>query len=217
MYGRLVILSCLFYFVAGAQIEYKSFVKSSRGDSINKIDMSDRKQGKWVEKFPSLRGNPGYEEEGYYEGDLKVGTWKRYNLMGDKIAEENYRFGNKDGRCLYFNVAGLIREEYWRAPRKLGKQQLDTIQVPDPGDANRFIKVVIKMEGQSKRHGTWRYFDPVYGRILAEETYVLDELQTNKAPAIVPADTATNKKAPLPKLQEGRGGGSKSRSKSVIQ
>jgi len=216
MYGRLIILCCLFSLTAAAQNQYKSFVKGVHGDSINKVDMSDRKQGKWVERFPALRGNPGYEEEGYYLDDMKVGTWKTYNLMGDKIAEETFRYGNKDGRCRYYTVAGLVREEYWRAPRKLDKQQLDTILVADPADPNVYKKVVLKMEGQSLRHGTWRYFDPVYGRVIAEEKYMLDVLQEGGAAAVAPRDTAVKKQV-MPKLPDAPRMGGKSRNKSVIQ
>ncbi|MFM9021603.1 MAG: toxin-antitoxin system YwqK family antitoxin [Sediminibacterium sp.] len=216
MYGRLIIFCCLFSLSAGAQNQYKSFVKGVHGDSINKVDMNDRKQGKWVERYPALRGNPGYEAEGYYLDDLKVGTWKTYNLMGDKIAEETFRYGNKDGRCRYFTVAGLVREENWRAPRKLDKQQLDTILVQDPGEPNVYKRVVIKMEGQSLKHGTWRYFDPVYGRIIAEETYVLDVLQEGTGSPAARRDTAVKKQV-MPKLPDAPRHCGKSRSKSVIQ
>jgi hypothetical protein len=216
MNGRLIIFCLLFCLSSQAQNQYKSYIKGVHGDSINKVDMQDRKQGKWVNRVPALRGNPGYEEEGYYLDDMKMGTWKTYNLMGDKIAEENYRFGNLDGRCRYFNMAGLIREEYWRAPRKTGNQQLDTILVQDPMEPNVYKKVIIKMEGQSMRHGNWRYFDPVYGRVIAEEKYVLDVLQDNGATNTKPLDTA-GKKTVLPQLQQGPRVGGKSRSKSVIQ
>lgn len=213
MYGRLLIL--LLLFSLSAQAQYKTFIKGAYGDTINKVDMNDLKQGKWVNRVPAIRGNAGYEEEGYYMDDMKMGNWKTYNLMGDKIAEESYRFGNKDGRCRYFNMAGMIREEFWRAPRKIGKQQLDTILVQDPGDQNKYTRVVVKLEGQSVKHGTWRYFDPVYGKIIAEEKYVLDELQVNKTPS-VSQDTAA-KRLVMPKLPEAPRTGNKSRNKSVIQ
>ena len=160
-------------FSTGASSQYTSFIKGVHGDSINKVDMNDMKQGKWVIRVAPLRGNPGYEEEGYFKDDLKHGTWKSYNLMGDKIAEEVFRNGNKDGRCAYFSVAGLIREEYWRAPRKTD-QLYDTIMVPDPGIANKYKQVIIRNEGHSIKHGTWRYFDPVYGKIIAEEKLIFD-------------------------------------------
>ncbi len=204
-------------FSTGTLAQYKSFIKGVHGDSINKVDMNDMKQGKWVIRVAPLRGNPGYEEEGYFKDDLKQGTWKSYNLMGDKIAEEVFRNGNKDGRCAYFSVAGLIREEYWRAPRKTD-QLYDTIMVPDPGIANKYKQVIIRNEGHSIKHGTWRYFDPVYGKIIAEEKYYLDDLQVNnkEAPA-QPVDTSTKKRQVLPKIPETPNFGGKSRTKSVIQ
>ena len=204
-------------FSTGASAQYKSFIKGVHGDSINKVDMNDMKQGKWVIRVAPLRGNPGYEEEGYFKDDLKQGTWKSYNLMGDKIAEEVFRNGNKDGRCAYFSVAGLIREEYWRAPRKTD-QLYDTIMVPDPGIANKYKQVIIRNEGHSIKHGTWRYFDPVYGKIIAEEKYYLDDLQVNnKEVPPPPLDTRAKKRQVLPKIPETPKFGSKSRSKSVIQ
>ena len=204
-------------FSTGASAQYKSFIKGVHGDSINKVDMNDMKQGKWVIRVAPLRGNPGYEEEGYFKDDLKQGTWKSYNLMGDKIAEEVFRNGNKDGRCAYFSVAGLIREEYWRAPRKTD-QLYDTIMVPDPGIANKYKQVIIRNEGHSIKHGTWRYFDPVYGKIIAEEKYYLDDLQVNNKEVPAPAvDTSTKKRQVLPKIPETPNFGGKSRSKSVIQ
>ncbi|MEI6583867.1 MAG: hypothetical protein WCO43_09785 [Chitinophagia bacterium] len=204
-------------FSTGATAQYKSFIKGVHGDSINKVDMNNLKQGKWVIRVAPLRGNPGYEEEGYFKDDLKQGTWKSYNLMGDKIAEEVFRNGNKDGRCTYYSVAGMIREEFWRAPRKL-EQQYDTIMVPDPGTPNKYNRVIIRNEGHSIKHGTWRYFDPVYGKIIAEEKYYLDDLVVNKTEEMEqPVDTSAKKRQVLPKIPEAPRFGSKSRNKSVIQ
>ena len=204
-------------FSTGASAQYKSFVKGVHGDSINKVDMNDKKQGKWVIRVAPLRGNPGYEEEGYFKDDLKHGPWKTYNLMGDKIADETYRLGNKDGRCTYYNVAVMIREEFWKAPRNL-EQVYDTLMVPDPGIPNKYNRVIIRNEGHSIKHGTWRYFDPVYGKIIAEEKYYLDELQVNnKDTPAKPVDTSAKNRQVLPKMPETPNFGGKSRSKSVIQ
>jgi len=214
MHCRLIILSILFSTFTNAQ--YKSFIKSVHGDTINKIDMNNLKQGKWVVRVPEQRGNPGYEEEGHFIDDRKHGVWKTYNLMGDKIADEVYRFGNKDGRCTYYSVAGMIREEYWLAPRNAG-QLFDTLTIPDPGIPNAYKKVVIRTEGHSLKHGTWRYYEPVYGKVLAEEKYYLDERQIerieNKVQA--PVDTSAKKRVVLPKLDPGPKLGSNSRLKSI--
>ena len=46
--------------------QYKSFTLSPQGDTLNIVDKKNLKQGKWVNTMPELRGEPGYDEEGYY-------------------------------------------------------------------------------------------------------------------------------------------------------
>ncbi len=65
--------------------------------------MQGYKQGKWTVHVDPLRGNPGYEEEGLFKNDFKEGLWKQFNLMGDKMAEENYKGGNKKWPLFVFH------------------------------------------------------------------------------------------------------------------
>ena len=96
--------------------QWKDYKISARGDTLNRVDMKDKKQGPWAIHADDLRGERGYEEEGYFENDLKEGTWKRYSLDGVKIAEENYRWGKLNGKQQYFTYnGGLLRDESWRA------------------------------------------------------------------------------------------------------
>src|SRR5688572_3991686 len=102
--------------------QLKSYIIGVKGDTLNRIDKNGLKQGKWINRYDQLRGEPGFEEEGVYKNDKKEGTWRRYTLIGDLIAVENFRWGNKDGKCQYFNGLGeLLREESWKAlnPSKL--------------------------------------------------------------------------------------------------
>ncbi len=174
MRGRFLFLFLLFS--AAAYSQCKTFKLSDSGDTLNCTDIQGLKQGKWTVHVNPLRGNPGYEEEGIFRDDKKEGLWKQFSLMGDKIAEENYRWGNKNGRCLYFTVAGLEHEESWKAPTN-PTQKFDTILVQDPKKLNQFERVVIKTDGKSIRHGTWKYYNPVYGSLLNVEMYVLDVLK----------------------------------------
>ena len=75
--------------------------------------------------------------------------------MEDLLAVENYRWGNKNGLCRYFTVAGLEREESWRAFNP-GKAY-DTIDVQDLKDPNKYEQVIVKTESSSLRHGTWKF------------------------------------------------------------
>ena len=161
--------------------QWKDYKIGPRGDTLNRVDMQGKKQGPWVVIFPELRGEQGYEEEGYFEDDKRVGTWRRYTPMGDKIAVENYRWGYKDGICQYFNLTGgLVREESWRAIDP--QNPYDTVAVTDPNDATKVLRfVVVKLEGHSLKHGEWTYYDPQFGTIIRHEKYVLDKIEGAKS------------------------------------
>ena len=63
--------------------QIKDYLLTSSGDTINRVDKQGRKQGPWWHHYESLRGEPGYEEEGMYLDNRKEGQWRVYNLMGD--------------------------------------------------------------------------------------------------------------------------------------
>jgi antitoxin component YwqK of YwqJK toxin-antitoxin module len=126
-----------------------------------------------------LRGERGYEEEGYYENDRKEGTWKKYSLEGVKIAEENYRWGKLSGKQQYFTYGGgLMREESWRAIDPA--IAFDTVAIYDIKDPSKVVDwVVVKNDGVALKHGKWTYYDPIQGRIESTEHYVMNKLQTD--------------------------------------
>jgi hypothetical protein len=206
---RCCLLFVLLLFYGWTNAQYKSFRIGSNGDTLNAIDQGGKKQGKWTLHVDPLRGEPGYEEEGVFKDDRKEGLWRRYSLMGDLIAQENYRWGNKNGVCRYFSMAGIReREESWRAVNP--DKAYDTIDVPDPKNPNQFEKVVVKNEGVSLKHGTWRYYDPTNGRLVGTENYFLDQLRQpgDENPSagltkVVPtADTTKAKTPEKPKPKE---------------
>lgn len=175
---RLLALLVLFISMSGYG-QWKSYIMGVRGDTLNRVDMKGKKQGPWVVKVPDLRGERGYEEEGYFENDLKEGTWKKFSLEGVKIAEENFRWGKLNGKQQYFTYnGGLTRIENWRAMDPANAY--DTVAVYDLRNPNVEVgRVVVKNEGISMKHGQWTYFDPVDGRIDATEQYVMGKLQTD--------------------------------------
>ncbi len=174
----------------------KSFRVNDKGDTLNCIDNNDQKQGKWINHYDQLRGEPGFEEEGEYKNNLKEGKWRKYDLNGFLIALENFRWGNKDGTQQYFYQGEITREESWRAidPEK----KYDTVDVPDVYDQYKVMRKVVKVESYAIKEGVWKYYRPGSLSIIKTETYVLDKLQVPKNEFANASDTAV--KAPLKKV-----------------
>lgn len=150
--------------------QYKSYKISVKGDTINAVDNAGKRQGPWVVHVDPLRGEPGYEEEGYFVDNKKEGQWRKYSLSGDFIALENYKYGDKDGVSKYYdNMGELIREESWHAYNP--DAPYDTIAVYGQ-DNNEIISYkVVKAVPYSVKDGDWTWYDPQTGRIAKIEKY----------------------------------------------
>jgi hypothetical protein len=175
---RLILILALFISISGFG-QWKTYVLSPKGDTLNRVDTKGRKQGPWVVNVPDLRGERGYEEEGYFENDLKEGEWKKFSLEGVKIAEENYRWGKLNGKQQYFTYnGGLMRIENWRTIDPANA--FDTVSIYDLKDPTKEIsRVVVKNDGYAMKHGKWIYYDPREGTVEAIETYAMNKLQTD--------------------------------------
>jgi hypothetical protein len=196
---RLLFLPLLFIaFNVSAQC--KEYVLGAKRDTLNCVDRNDLKQGRWVVRVGSIRGEPGYEEEGIFKDGKKEGIWRRYNTMGDVLAIERYRWGNKDGISQYFNMQGVIREESWKAVNPANPY--DTVDVHDPIDPHKVVMKVVKIEGTSVKHGKWKYYDG--GFLSKTENWFLDKIEDpNAAIAATATDTTTTAKPKVkPKPKE---------------
>jgi len=179
MIKRLIFLLLLFISAKGFS-QAGSFIIGVKGDTLNKVDRKNMKQGKWVERTDEVRGEPGDEEEGEYKNNRREGTWRIYSLQGDLTGLEFYKWGNKDGVCQYFNASGsLVREESWRAlnPDKL----YDTLEIEDIDHLNEYKTVIVKNEGVAIRHGQWKFYDPATGMINKTQTYTMGKLENPKS------------------------------------
>jgi len=164
-----LIVALLFVFVMNGSAQYKEYSLSPKGDTLNAIDNKGLKQGKWVTSVPELRGEPGYEEEGFYKNDKKEGVWRRYNTTGDIIAIENYRFGGKDGLQEYFTFLGDVqRQEEWRGFNP--DAPYDTIPVYGTSNNEILSYKIVKAEQYSVKHGEWKFYE-AGGRITKFEKY----------------------------------------------
>lgn len=183
---RYFLILFLLFSISG-YTQCKTYIIGVRGDTLNCVDMNGKKQGRWVIEMPPLRGEPGYEEQGVFIDGKKEGQWQQFTLDGDVIAIENYRWGNKNGRCMYYTRFGQpLREESWKAVNP--DNPYDTVAVYDLDDPRKIKEWrVIKLEGYTLRHGAWKYFDPDFGTIVKTENYNLDKPVTS-ADDLTPID-----------------------------
>ena len=174
------IFSLVLFISIGAKAQWKDFIIGTKGDTLNRVDLKGRKQGPWIVKVPEIRSERGYEEEGYFMNDKKEGRWVRYSLEGDKLAVENYRWGQKNGRCEYYNnVEDLVRVENWRAIDP--QNPYDTVRVVDPNDPSKTLRYeVVKVESATVKHGIWKFYDPATGKVEKTEKWVMDRLKTKE-------------------------------------
>ncbi len=172
--------------------QYKNYQLLENGDTLNRLDLNDKKQGRWKIHVNALRIEPAFDEEGMFINNLKEGVWRKYDSYGLLLAKENYRWGMKNGLQQYLSDGRLMREESWRAVDPVKK--FDTIDVQDVYDDNLYIRKILKVESYSQPHGTWKYFDPETGRTLKSENFVLGEVVQPQVQQIMPvADTAVKK------------------------
>lgn len=179
--------------------QYKTYELTVDRDTINAIDNKNQKQGMWVISTPELRGEPGYEEEGKFKDGKKTGVWRRYNLNGDLIAIENYKYGGKDGLQQYFTMMGdLGREESWKAYNP--DAPYDTIPIYGTGSNEILNYKIVKAEQYSVKHGKWKWYDPLSGRVVRSEIYDRGFLPTEE-PTVATTDDKTKKVKPAEVLQ----------------
>lgn len=160
--------------------QLKDYTIGPRGDTLNGMDPKGQKQGKWVNHFDELRGEPGYEEEGVYKDNRKEGAWRLFSLQGDLIGLEYYKWGNKSGVCQYYGINGtLLREESWVAlnPKKI----YDTLVIEDIDHPDKYKTVIVKNEGVAIKDGVWKFFDPMTGTTARTETWEVGKLQKSQA------------------------------------
>ena len=165
-----------FLFLMNGTAQYKKFVISDKGDTLNAIDNKDMKQGKWVLHVEPIRGEPGYEEEGIFKNNNKENIWRKYSLTGDIIAVEFYKLGGKDGVQQYYTYLGdLIREESWRGYDP--DAPYDTVAVSGEGNNEIIDYKIVKADQYSVKHGEWKYYEAGTGRLMKMEKYERGHLE----------------------------------------
>jgi hypothetical protein len=191
-------MSLLFTALVSAGQKWESYELTDKGDTINRVDMKGVRQGMWLVKTGPLRGEPGFEEEGEYRNGIKEGVWRRYSLQGDLIAMEQFKRGYRDGTQMYFTPLGEpLREETWKSVDP--DNPYDTIDVPDLNNPMVSHSKVIRHEAAEVKHGPWKYFDPLTGRVFRTENYISGQKQGPPTAQNTPSSGESGeKKTPKP-------------------
>lgn len=121
---RLLIILLLISF-STLELSGQNSFKIFEGDTINKIDANNKRQGKW-----RITARPGVDkefasgelvEEGEYKSGRKVGLWKKY-YPGGKIKSEITYVGSrpKGPYTLYYENGQIEEQGNWERTKNTG-------------------------------------------------------------------------------------------------
>lgn len=158
---------------AAKPITLSSYEVLEPGDTINKIDSKNRKQGNWIIFHEERMGEPAMLEYGSYRDDKKQGSWRQFTRTGQLISSENFKKGLLDGEAKYYEEGRLQCIANYHALND--KNGYDTILVEDPV-TNIEKPVRVKSETGSIRHGLWTYYDIETGKIAKIVEYQVDQI-----------------------------------------
>lgn len=155
--------------------------------AINQLDAQGRPDGVWFTFTPAAKGEPAASTLGTYEHGNKTGLWYESDGKGNVSKIETYKMNFRDGEAKYFENGQLTCIGHYRG---LNPQiAMDTFMISDPITGDEKI-VSVPTERGSVRHGSWRFYDELTGRLVREEQYQIDELIYKKDFSISPADSA---------------------------
>jgi antitoxin component YwqK of YwqJK toxin-antitoxin module len=161
-YSVFLILIC-FCFTSNAQPAYELVGK----DTLNKVDVDGKKQGKWV-LFGKHKPGMCYQEEqkaeeGKYLDNRKIGIWIEFYCNGNMKNKLTFTNGRPDGYAIVFHENGKISEEgNWKGNRWVGNYKLYY--------ENGQVQHEFVFNPNGKREGAQKYyFDN--GQIAIEGTF----------------------------------------------
>ena len=154
----------------------------SNKDTINVIDYSGMKQGRWV-IWGKTKPNTCYQptskvEEGKYEANKKTGIWKEFFCNGNMKNKITFQNGRPDGYAIMYHDNGKISEEgIWKINKWVGNYKL----YYDNGQ----VQQEFNFTPAGKREGAQKYYYE-NGQVMIEgswaqgkETGVIKEYHEN--------------------------------------
>lgn len=181
----IVVCLCILPFTLAAQkkkvtpspapemVRVVSYELLENGDTINRMDSKNQRQGPWLITTEARYGEDGFHEYGNYVNNVKQGKWGKYDLHGHVLSEENFTDGKRDGEARYYENGYLFCVGNYLALK--AKYAYDTLLVEDVVD-ERMKTVILKADLGSVRHGFWTYYQAPTMKVIRVEEYQADEL-----------------------------------------
>ncbi len=139
----------------------------------NRLDAQGRKQGLWLLRSSASKGEPGFIELGQFQDGRRIGPWYKIDGEGELVSMLNYRFGVLDGEAQYYEQGRLVATGHYMGLNP--KNETDTFLVEDPVTGEQVWRYIATDRG-TVRHGIWKFYDPLSGRLIEEQEYQLDSL-----------------------------------------
>ncbi len=119
----------IFLMVSLASSAQSQSYELNGSDTINKIDVAGKKQGKWILKGKHKPGTcyqPEQKiEEGKYADNRKTGMWVEFYCNGNMKNKLTFVNGRPDGYAIMYHENGKISEEgNWKVNRWVGNYKL---------------------------------------------------------------------------------------------
>ncbi len=149
------ILLQIFLMVSLASSAQSQSYELNGSDTINKIDVAGKKQGKWILKGKHKPGTcyqPEQKiEEGKYADNRKTGMWVEFYCNGNMKNKLTFVNGRPDGYAIMYHENGKISEEgNWKVNRWVGNYKLYY--------ENGQVQHEFAFNPSGKREGPQKYF-----------------------------------------------------------
>jgi hypothetical protein len=197
--NRMITKHKIFCLLAGLLACCASAMAQQEKTEINRRDHEGKPHGVWYIHEAAVRGEPSRSEFGTYDHGAKSGPWYLADDKGNIIAIEQFKYNLRDGEVKYFENGQLTCVGHYKALNP--NIRMDTVLVIHP--VTREEKMVyVPTERGSVRHGRWRFYDEISGRLIKEQQYQVDELIESKDFTVSPSDSAfyEQRNAVLPHL-----------------
>jgi hypothetical protein len=147
------------------------YMITAEGDTINRTDEFNLKQGVWVERTEERFGEPAFTKIGNYKDNWKKGKWTTY-VGPEVVSIENFNNNVLDGEILFFENGFLTCRGYYMGSNY--RTKYDTIDIMNE-QTTATKTYIVTNSPISVKDSTWTYYAPNSKKITRLEFWNNDE------------------------------------------